>query len=125
MAFVKAYCYLIHIRHADNVQVVFDLNEESLDLYIPPISLQLLVENAIKHNIAIKEQPLIMTITSNDKQQIKVCNNLQRISSTFPATGNGLKNIIDRYRILSEEQLPVIEETTAHFCVTLPLLNNT
>ena len=124
VAFVKAYCYLIHIRHADNVQVVFDLNEESLDLYIPPISLQLLVENAIKHNIATKEQPLIITVTSNDRQKIKVCNNLQRISSAFPATGIGLKNIIDRYRILTEEQLPVIEETSARFSVTLPLINN-
>lgn len=119
VAFVKAYCYLIHIRHADNVQVLFDLDEESLNLYIPPISLQLLVENAIKHNIATKEQPLIITIISNDRREIIVCNNLQRISSAFPATGIGLKNIIDRYRILSEEQLPVIEETTAHFCVTL------
>jgi two-component system, LytTR family, sensor kinase len=124
VAFVKAYCYLIHIRHADNVQVVFELNEESLDLYIPPISLQLLVENAIKHNIATKEQPLIIRITSNDRQKIKVCNNLQRISSAFPATGIGLKNIIDRYRILTEEQLPEIKETSARFCVTLPLLNN-
>jgi sensor histidine kinase YesM len=124
VAFVKAYCYLIHIRHADNVQVNFDLNEESLDLNIPPISLQLLVENAIKHNIATKEQPLIITITSSDRQKIKVCNNLQRISSAFPATSIGLKNITDRYRILSEEQLPVIEETSARFCVTLPLLNN-
>lgn len=125
VVFVKAYCYLIHIRHDDNVQVVFDLNEESLDLYIPPIALQLLVENAIKHNIATKEQPLIITISSNNKQEIKVCNNLQRISNTFPVTGIGLKNITDRYRILSEEHLPVIEETSDHFCVTLPLLNNT
>ena len=124
VAFVKAYCYLIHIRHDDNVQVVFDLNEDSQDLYIPPISLQLLVENAIKHNIATKEQPLVITITSNGRQEIKVCNNLQRISSTFPGTEIGLKNITDRYRILSAEQLPVIEETSAYFCVTLPLLNN-
>lgn len=125
VTFVKAYCYLIHIRHADDVQIVFDLNEKSLDFYIPPISLQLLVENAIKHNIATKEQPLIITITSNDRQQIKVCNNLQRISSTFSTTGVGLKNITDRYRILTEKQLPVIEETSTRFCVTLPLFNNT
>jgi two-component system, LytTR family, sensor kinase len=124
VAFVKAYCYLIHIRHADNVQIVFDLNEECLDMYIPPISLQLLVENAIKHNIATQELPLIITIRSNDRQVIKVCNNLQRIPSAFPATGIGLKNITNRYRILSEELLPVIEETSTRFCVTLALLNN-
>lgn len=125
VAFVKAYCYLIHIRHDDNVQIIFDLNEDSLDLYIPPISLQLLVENAIKHNVATKEEPLVITIMSNNKQEIKVCNNLQRISNTFPVTGIGLKNIIDRYRILSEEHLPTIRETSTCFCVTLPLLNNT
>lgn len=125
VVFVKAYCYLIHIRHDDNVQVVFDLNEDSLDLYIPPISLQLLVENAIKHNIATKEHPLFITITSNREQEIKVCNNLQRIPDIFPATGIGLKNIVDRYHILSEERLPLIEETSTRFCVTLPLLNHT
>lgn len=124
VAFVKAYCYLIHIRHDDNVQVVFDLAEESPDLYIPPIALQLLVENAIKHNIATKEQPLVITITSN-KQEIKVCNNFQKIPNAFPATGIGLKNIADRYLILSAELLPVAEESADHFCVTLPLLNNT
>ena len=124
VAFVKAYCYLIHIRHNDNVQVIFDLNEDSMDLYIPPIALQLLVENAIKHNIATKEQPLVITITSNERQEIKVSNNLQRISSVFLTTEIGLKNITDRYRILSAEQLPVIEETSTCFCVTLPLINN-
>lgn len=124
VVFVKAYCYLIHIRHDDNVQVVFYLNEDSMDLYIPPISLQLLIENAIKHNIATKERPLVIRIMSDNKQEIKVCNNLQRISNTFPTTGIGLNNIVDRYRILSEEHLPMIEETSTDFCVTLPLLNN-
>lgn len=124
VAFVKAYCYLIHIRHADNVQVVFDLDNDSLDLLIPPISLQLLVENAIKHNIATKDHPLIISIVSKDGSAIKVTNNLQRISSTFTVSGIGLKNIIDRYRILTREQVPLIKETSTCFIVTLPLLNN-
>lgn len=123
LAFVKAYCYLIHIRYADNVQVVFNLNNESMDLYIPPISLQLLIENAIKHNIATKEQPLIIMVTSTDRHTLKVCNNLQRIANTFPTTGIGLTNITNRYRILTEKHIPVIEETTTHFCATLPLLS--
>lgn len=124
VAFVKAYSYLIHIRHADNVQIIFDIDEETMDLYIPPISLQLLIENAIKHNIATKENPLIIKITSKGNQQIKVCNNLQRITSSFSTTGLGLKNITERYSILTERQLPVIEETIAKYCVTLPLLIN-
>ncbi|MPL80027.1 hypothetical protein SDC9_25918 [bioreactor metagenome] len=124
VAFVKAYCYLIHIRHDDNVKVIFNINDDLMDLYIPPITLQLLVENAIKHNIATKEQPLVIAITSNERREIKVSNNLQRISSPFHATEIGLKNISDRYRILSAEKLPVIEETSSCFCVTLPLLNN-
>ncbi len=124
IAFVKAYCYLIHIRYSDNVQVLFDLNESSLELYVPPISLQLLVENAIKHNIATKEQPLIITISVNNNCEIRVSNNLQRMPNAFPTTGLGLKNIIDRYRILSKASLPVIQETSDAFCVTLPLLRH-
>lgn len=124
ISFVKAYCYLIEIRHGENVKVFFDLNDEALDLYIPPISIQLLVENAIKHNIATQKQPLTITITLENKETVKVSNNLQRITNLFPSTGLGIKNIIDRYRLLSETSLPTIKETSTCFCVTLPLLNN-
>lgn len=124
ITFVKSYCYMIHVRHGDNIQVIFDVNKDLLDLYIPPVSLRLLIENAIEHNVATINQPLIITITAKNKQEIKVCNNLQRFTGASRLTGVGLKNIIEQYRLLSEEYLPVIKETSDCFCVILPLLKN-
>lgn len=122
IAFIKQYYYLIYIRHGENVQLNITLNDDVLNLNVPPISVQLLVENAIKHNIATLNNPLIINISSEDSF-LKVCNNLQRISNSFPSTGIGLKNITDRYSLLSSDKLPVIQETENCFCVSLPLIN--
>lgn len=124
ISFVKAYFYLLEIRHGNNVRLNIELTENSLKSNIPPITLQLLVENAIKHNVATKEQPLLIEIVSIDDKYLQITNNLQRISTPFPSIGIGLKNIENRYRILSENKLPSITETDTHFSVILPLLNS-
>lgn len=124
IAFVRAYFYLMYIRHDNNVQLNIELADEVLKQSIPPISVQLLIENAIKHNIATKEKPLVIHVTS-DNGSVSVSNNLQRISNIFPSsTGIGLQNIQDRYRILSDYKSPQITETADRFCVSLPLFNS-
>lgn len=120
--FVQAYAYLIKIRHSENVIIKIDVEKESMNLYIPPISVQLLIENAIKHNIATNEQPLIIVITTKNNT-LSVKNNLQKIRNPFPSTGIGLKNIADRYKLLAVKDVPVIEESDKEFKVTLALIN--
>lgn len=121
VAFVHAYFYLMQIRHCDHIQLQLALDEDTLKQVIPPITLQLLIENAIKHNIATAEKPLVIKITSST-EGITVVNNLQRIPHAFPSMGMGLQNIIDRYHILSCS-LPEITETADSFIVKLPLLD--
>lgn len=123
ISFVKAYFYLLEIRHGNNIRLNINLTDNVLRLNIPPITLQLLVENAVKHNIATEEQPLLIEIVSIDDECLRVTNNLQRIPTPFPSIGIGLKNIEDRYRILSDTVFPLVEETDSSFSVMLPLLN--
>ena len=123
ITFVKSYIYLIQIRHGENVSIEMDIPEIFINRYIPPISLQLLIENAIKHNRATKAMPLLITITVDRQTEfLWVKNNLQYMSNQLHTTELGLNNIIDRYRILSDK-VPIINKTIKTFEVGLPLLN--
>ena len=124
ISFVKAYFYLLEIRHGNNIKLNIELTDTALRLNIPPITLQLLVENAIKHNIATSEQPLLINIVSIEDKYLRVTNNLQRITTPYPSTGIGLKNIENRYRILTKNELLSVRELDNSFSVILPLLNS-
>lgn len=120
--FIQSYVYLIKIRHGDNVMVSIDIPEHFMNRKIPPITLQLLIENAIKHNIASAAQPLEISIAMKDENLV-VRNTLQKLSNPAPVSSKiGLENIKARYRIVSGLE-PVIEEANGVFSVALPLLD--
>jgi len=120
LAFVKAYSYLIKIRFASNLRIEIDIPTDLHTLDIPPTTLQLLIENAIKHNIASRKHPLYIKIYAKDRA-IYVVNNLQKIPSPLHSSKIGLKNIINRYKLLSDD-VPVVTETAYDFTVKLPLI---
>jgi two-component system, LytTR family, sensor kinase len=97
----------------------FEISEESLNRKIAPMTLQLLVENAVKHNIASGKNPLVITILS-DKDNIVVLNNLQPKAGQ-PGTGVGLKNITSRYAFLTEKKVEIVNENNV-FKVVIPLI---
>ena len=116
--FVEKYLYLQQIRHGKNLNYKIDLNNCS-DKFVIPISLQMLVENCIKHNIVSEENPLEIKIY-NDNDYIIVQNNLQKKSITADSGGIGLENIKSRYEHLTDKPF-IIEEDTLHFIVKIPL----
>lgn len=120
--FVRSYFHLMHIRHQDNVNLEINIDKDVLQMYIPPITVQLLIENAIKHNVASKDRPLLIKITAHNDNLI-VANNLQLIANVFPSTGVGLKNIKDRYNILGSERKPSVTTSEKEYSVCLPLFN--
>ncbi|MEC5146354.1 histidine kinase [Chitinophaga sp. 212800010-3] len=122
LKFIQAYIYLIKIRHGDNVDISIDVTDDISARGIPPITLQLLIENAIKHNVASGEQPLHIRICSDGDKQLVVSNNLQRIPNTLPSSRLGLENIRNRYLLLSE-LTTIVKEENNHFIVMLPLLD--
>lgn len=118
--FIASYIYLIKIRFSDNLNIDISGMDGFLDKGIPPTTLQLLIENAVKHNIASRSQPLHIKIYQ-ENNQILVVNNIQKLPSTISSSKIGLKNIINRYKLLSTKA-PEIVETQFDFVVKVPLL---
>ena len=121
LEFAENYLSLQKIRFEEGL--IYQIHTvQPTDLYLPPLSLQMLLENAIKHNVASKANPLIIEI-SIEENRIVVKNNLQLKSSlSEESTGIGLSNIRKRYELLSSEPIE-IEESLSSFIVRLPLLN--
>ena len=117
--FIKSYIALHQERLGKGLQVEYQLDETLMSKEIPPLSLQLLVENAIKHNIADKNEPLVIRLFTS-KNCITVENNLQLKETTY-STYKGLKNLIARYKLLTEKKV-IIFQNEKVFKVELPLL---
>jgi two-component system LytT family sensor kinase len=118
--FTESYGSLMKIRYGNNLQIIFNINEKYKTYHIMPISLQLLVENAIKHNIISDKKPLIITIETTSNDTIRVLNNIQPKHNIKSGHGIGLANIAERYRLLFQKEVTITQ--TDVFCVELPLI---
>jgi len=121
LTFIQSYTYLIQIRFDKNISFDIDIPKEKKNLMLPPLSLQMLVENAIKHNEISNELPLKVTIKMNG-DMVEVSNNLQLRTTTEVSSKTGLQNIKDRYKFFTEKEVEVIE-TGNSFIVKIPLLS--
>lgn len=119
--FIKAFLFLQKIRFGDNLNVNFAI-PDCIDSYlIAPLTLQMLVENAIKHNIISREKPLYISIAFDCDSQLIVKNNIQKKNSPNGSIGIGLKNISERYRLLMNKVV-TIAEINNEFVVSVPLI---
>lgn len=121
LQFADSYIFLLKKRFDKNLQVFIDIPSEHLTHYVAPLSLQMLIENAIKHNEVSTAHPLSIYINIENKNTLVVKNNLQRKRFVEHSTKTGLENIRKRYQHLSNRPIEVIT-TTSNFIVTLPLL---
>ncbi|MCI4669112.1 MAG: histidine kinase [Bacteroidia bacterium] len=120
LEFLNSYIYLNKVRFRDNLQIKLDVGTDSLNKHIPALSLQLLVENAIKHNIISKEKPLQIQVF--DEQDTLIVSNNKQIKNTLgPSNKIGLQNIQNRYDLLGGKRL-IVSTDTRMFSVKLPLL---
>jgi len=123
IAVATTYFYLQQKRHGKNLSLNISISaEEKKLIFIPPLTLQLLIENAIKHNAVSKETPLEITISLENKEQLVIKNNINPKITREPGTGTGLQNIIKRYSLLSKEPV-IVNNDGAYFTVILPILN--
>ena len=111
---------MIKIRYGDNFRIEYNIDEKYLSWFIMPISLQLLVENAVKHNKLSKNTPLILSIETTPNDTIRVKNNLNLKKEPEQGEGTGLANLTDRYRLLIQKEIMITK--TDVFCVEIPLL---
>ena len=119
LSFISDYFFLYRIRDEDKIFLHVDVDSTE-EFSILPVSLQILVENAIKHNMATREEPLKIEVC-RDGELIVVRNNLQRMASGIRSTGTGLRNLSERIRLVTGKKL-IIEETNDFFTVKMPLL---
>ena len=120
--FVKSYLFLLRMRYPDNLSFDFNIDQKYLKLTIPPLTLQMLIENAIKHNVVSKAKPLHIDIYIENGKSVIVKNNLQRKESLTKSTKTGLENIRSRYKILGGKEIDVIT-SSSNFMVAVPLIN--
>lgn len=119
--FINAYLYIIKERFEDAIQVSIEINEADLYKKLPPAALQLLIENAIKHNVVAADEPLFITIYSKGGFVV-VSNTLNlKLNESTEANGIGLHNIAERYSLLSGREI-IIERDAKSFTVKLPLI---
>jgi sensor histidine kinase YesM len=116
---VRSYAELLKMRYEDGFELVFPVEAELNGAQLPPMSLQLLVENALKHNSASVHQPLKVEIRMAD-HYLEVRNNLQPVRFPEPGTGIGLANLNERYKIILHREIEIIRNST-EFIVKLPL----
>jgi two-component system LytT family sensor kinase len=119
--FLKKYIYLQKIRFGDNFEVQFFINDSN-GYEVIPMSVQMMLENAVKHNIISKEKPLNIIIGQSDEMEIFVENNLQLRENVSGSNKIGLKNLNERYQFLTGKEL-VITRGDHFFRVTIPLIN--
>lgn len=117
--FITSYVYLLQKRFGEKLQFEMDILDSDWRARIPSMSIQLLIENAIQHNIMTQNQPLKITIQT-DGQMITVVNNLQE-KEQVESFGLGLSNLNNRYKLLSKQEI-TIKRDAANFTVQLPLL---
>lgn len=118
--FVKSYYFLLQVRYEYHLQLEINVPQNILDTMIPPMTLQLLVENAVKHNAISKDQPLLVYISAMDNTNLVIYNT--KTSNLKPATSFrvGLDNIHKRYSFFTTEK--VIVRDDEKFLVQLPVL---
>lgn len=118
--FIKSYIFLQQVRYGKMLQFYVDVSEDINGFYLPPLSLQVVLENAIKHNNIDDKQPLkIHLFNENDFLIIK--NNLQPKAWKGPSTGVGQKNLVKRFEMVSDK-MPVFIRKSELYIVKIPLI---
>ena len=117
----NSFCKLMEIRYGENLKINFDIDERMMNDEIIPLSLQVLIENAIKHNVISDKQPLTININSDfESRKIIVCNKIQSKIDRSTGNGIGLANLSERYRLKWNTDIEILNNNV-EFCVLIKL----
>ncbi len=120
---LSSYFYILRIRFSDALRIDISVPQELQTKNVLPLSIQMLIENAVKHNVISVNRPLLIKLFTEDNQYIVVKNNIQtKDVDKSKLTNTGLKNIINRYRYYTENEVSIIQQEN-EFIVKLPLID--
>lgn len=120
MEFVSAYIFLQKMRFENNLQFDIQTDKKLEEHRLPPMSVQVLIENAVKHNEISNRKPLTIHIRTDKEGNLSVSNAIQPKWTTTSGTGIGLVNLAKRYRLLFKQDIQITED--AEFTVSIPLI---
>ena len=123
LRFIESYYCLLKTRHGDAIELQLEVDKRYEPYLIPSLSLQLLVENAVKHNIVSRQHPLVIDIFTMVGNKLAVNNNLQAKAVKAPSNKVGLENIRHKFELLKQPGFQVMEDSR-NFTVVLPLIWN-
>ena len=121
MNFVSAYIFLLKMRYEDNLIFDIDVSHSYENYYLPPMAIQVLIENAVKHNEISSRHPLSIRIATGQKDEIVVSNPIQPKLTASSGTGIGLANLAKRYQLLFKQEISISDNKD--FTVRIPLTN--
>jgi hypothetical protein len=119
LAFVKSYYYLMQVRYQDHLKLDINIPSRLMDSKVPPLAIQMLIENAVKHNEISKTHPLFIYIAAQDNTLINV-SSTKTIASNAQSLNIGLDNIRNRYKFFTNEK--IIVKDFEKFVVQLPVI---
>ena len=121
MQFIYSYFHLLKTRYGDGLEMEIRINDKYSEYQLPPLTLQMLVENAVKHNMILKDKPLHILIMTTNSAKLVVTNNLQRKDRMVSSNKVGLTNIVKKYRLMKKEEISVRDDGK-EFAVIVPLI---
>ena len=122
LEFIEGYTFLLEMRYEDNLIFDIETDKKFNSYLLPPMSLQVLIENAVKHNEISIRHPLNVTIKTTNDGMLHVCNCIQPKLTSTTGTGIGLDNLVKRYHLLFNKEI-TIDDSGNTFCVSIPLIN--
>ncbi|MFY0593738.1 sensor histidine kinase [Roseivirga sp.] len=122
LEYLDHYTFLLKVRHVDSLVVNINIATDREKFKIPILSMQMLIENALKHNYFSKEQPLVIDVYSEDEEYLIVRNNINKRSVTEKPTKIGIENINNRYLMLIDKPI-IVDQENGFFTVKLPLIH--
>jgi LytS/YehU family sensor histidine kinase len=122
IAFIEPYVFLLQKRYGTGFSISLDINPAYYTRHTIPVALQMLIENAIKHNVVSVHHPLTVRIFVNNDDELVVMNNVQLRTPDEPSSKTGLKNITERYKLIFGKDI-MVNHTTNTFSVGLPLIS--
>lgn len=119
--FIESYFNLLRTRYGEAIQLFIEVDKKYDSYFLPSLSLQLLLENAVKHNVVSRDKPLSIEIFSLAGGKLAVNNNLQARMIKAPSTNVGLQNIRSKYELLGQPGFMIMEDGKS-YTVVLPLI---
>jgi PAS domain-containing protein len=122
MDFIHSYIFLLDIRFEGKIQFEINLPDAFMDKQIAPLTIQLLIENAVKHNVFSKLHPMVVELFIDEDGFFTVRNTLRKRKVHMGTTGVGLHNIRERYQQITDKE-PVFTETEDYFIARIPVID--